>query len=67
MAQKDAQPDRIKIEINANTFDTLKNFSRLHGLKLRVLVDVMTNAILSDEALSIQVINKAVEQQTSKL
>jgi len=66
MAKTDTKSDRIKIAINENTYQTLKNFSRLHGLKLRILIDVMTASILSDEVLSNQVVNKAIEQQSSK-
>lgn len=66
MAKTDTNSDRIKIAINENTYQTLKNFSRLHGLKLRILIDAMTESVLNDETLSNQVVNKAIEQQSSK-
>lgn len=66
MTKTDPKSNRSKIAINENTYHTLKNFSRLHGLKLRILIDAMTDSILGDETLSKTVINKALEQQSSE-
>lgn len=66
MAKNNIKSDREKIAINENTYQTLKNFSRLHGLKLRVVIDAMTEIILSDEALTNQLINKAIDTSSSK-
>lgn len=64
MAKSDEKLDRKKVALNENTYEKLKNFSRLNGLKLRIVIDVMTDTLLNDEALAKQVIDQAAELQS---
>lgn len=64
MAKSDEKLDRKKVALNENTYEKLKNFSRLNGLKLRIVIDVMIDTLLNDEALAKQVIDQAAELQS---
>lgn len=64
MTKSDEKFERKKVAINENTYETLKKFSRYNGLKLRVVIDVMTDMVLNDEVLAKEVINKVIERQS---
>jgi hypothetical protein len=59
MAKSNAKAERIKVALNEATYEKLKTFSRAHGLKLRTVIDVMTDHYLNDPALSEQLIAQA--------
>lgn len=62
----DPKNDRKKIAINENTYEQLKTFSRFNGLKLRLVIDAMTDAMLNDEVLANRIIDKAVALHPDK-
>ena len=62
MSSDKAKTEKKKIAINQDTYEKLKTFSRLHGLKPRLLIDAMLDIVQEDEALSKRVIDLTVER-----
>jgi hypothetical protein len=58
--------DRKKVALNIDTYEKLKTFSRFNGLKLRRVMDTMTELLLLDEALSKRVIDLTLEKQADE-
>lgn len=56
--------DRKKISINQETYDKLKNYSRYNALKLRLVIDAMTDMVLQDEEISKRIIESAVLKES---
>ena len=51
--------ERKKVALNIETYNTLKQFSRYNGLKLRMVLDAMTEFMLADETISQRVVEIA--------
>jgi hypothetical protein len=66
MSSEKTKNDRKKVSLNEATYKTLNIFSRLNGLKLRMVVDSMVDVILNDEQLSKRVADLAVEKQSNE-
>lgn len=58
-----SENDRKKVALNLETYEKLKNYSRFNGLKLRKVIDAMTELLLQDEALSQRVFELAQDAQ----
>ena len=58
--------ERKKISIDQPTYEKLKNFSRLKGLKLRLVVDAMVDLLLQDEQLGKRVVDLTVERESQE-
>jgi len=56
MSLANTKIEKKKINLSLDTYEKLKVFSRLNGLKLRLLIDAMVDVILEDEELSKRVI-----------
>lgn len=52
--------ERKKVPLNVETYNTLKHFSRYNGLKLRIVLDAMTDILLTNEELSKKVVDLAI-------
>lgn len=52
--------ERKKVPLNIETYNTLKDFSRYNGLKLRIVLDAMTDILLTNEELSKKVVDLAI-------
>lgn len=66
MSADKAKDEKKKVALNVDTYEKLKTFTRSKGLKLRVVIDVMTDLLLNDEALSAQIIEATQQKQTEK-
>ncbi len=54
--------DRKKVAVSEQTYDKLKTFSRLNGLKLRLVIESMADVILKDEELSKRIVDLSLEK-----
>lgn len=52
--------ERKKVPLNVETYNTLKHFSRYNGLKLRIVLDAMTDILLTNEEVSKKVVDLAI-------
>ena len=52
--------ERKKVPLNIETYNTLKDFSRYNGLKLRIVLDAMTDVMLANEEINKRVIELAI-------
>jgi|GEM_PF-5991303 len=52
--------ERKKVPLNIETYNALKHYSRYNGLKLRIVLDAMTEILLTNEELSKQVVDLAI-------
>ena len=52
--------ERKKVPLNVETYNTLKHFSRYNGLKLRIVLDAMTDILLANEEVSKKVVDLAI-------
>jgi hypothetical protein len=59
MAKSAKKDDRKKVALDLDVYETLKNFSRHKGLKLRHLIAAMTEIALSNDTLSNQIVDLA--------
>ena len=59
MSKSAKKDDRKKISLDLDVYETLKNFSRHKGLKLRHLIAAMTDIALSNDTLSNQIVDLA--------
>jgi hypothetical protein len=66
MSLANTKNEKKKINLTLDTYDRLKDFSRLNGLKLRSVIDAMVDVILADAALSKRIIELSVEQETAE-
>lgn len=62
MTKNDLKPEKTKISVTQETADNLKTFSRLNGLKMRLVIDSIVDVILQSEELSKQVIDLTLER-----
>ena len=63
MASDDVKIEKIKVALNLQTYETLKDFSRFNGLKLRLAVDTLVELLMRDEALREEVIALTLAKQ----
>lgn len=63
MASGDAKIEKKKVALNLQTYETLKDFSRFNGLKLRLAVDTLVELLMRDEALREEVIALTLAKQ----
>jgi hypothetical protein len=63
MSFDNSTSDRKKVPVDKHTYEQLKNFSRFNGLKLRVVLAVLTDLLTQDEILRQRVIEKAIRYQ----
>lgn len=63
MASSDAKIEKKKVALNLQTYETLKDFSRFNGLKLRLAMDTLVELLMRDEALREQVIALTLAKQ----
>lgn len=63
MSSENSKLNRKKISLDMQTYDKLKDFSRYNGLKLRLVLNAMTEVVLQDEGLSKRVIELTLENQ----
>ncbi|MEY4211263.1 MAG: hypothetical protein RLZ92_1644 [Pseudomonadota bacterium] len=66
MSKSAKKDDRKKVALDLDVYETLKNFSRHKGLKLRHLIAAMTDITLSNDALSKQIVNLAMSKGTDE-
>jgi hypothetical protein len=59
MSKSAKKDDRKKVALDLDVYETLKNFSRHQGLKLRHLIAAMTEIALSNDTLSNQIVDLA--------
>ena len=52
--------ERKKVPLNIETYNTLKDFSRYNGLKLRIVLDAMTDVMLANEEINKRVVELAI-------
>ena len=52
--------ERKKVPLNIETYNTLKDFSRYNGLKLRIVLDAMTDIMLANEEINKRVVELAI-------
>lgn len=64
MSSDNKKEERKKFALTEQTYENLKNFSRLNGLKMRLVIDSMAEAVLKDEELSKRIIDLTVEKQS---
>jgi hypothetical protein len=60
MAKSAKKDDRKKVSLDLDVYETLKNFSRHKGIKLRHLVAAMTDITLSNDAINNQIVDLAI-------
>ena len=65
MSSVNKKDDRKKFALTEQTYEKLKNFSRLNGLKMRMVIDSITDLVLEDEELSKRVIELTIEKQSA--
>lgn len=51
--------ERKKVALNIETYNALKQFSRYNGLKLRMVLEAMTEVMLTDSSVSQRVVENA--------
>lgn len=64
MSSDNKKEERKKFALTEQTYENLKNFSRLNGLKMRLVIDLMADVILQDEELSKRIIDLTIEKQS---
>ncbi|HEY8097570.1 MAG TPA: hypothetical protein VIE65_15990 [Methylobacter sp.] len=64
MSSDNKKEERKKFALTEQTYENLKNFSRLNGLKMRIVIDSMADVILQDEELSKRIIDLTIEKQS---
>ena len=64
MTSDNKKEERKKFALTEQTYENLKNFSRLNGLKMRLVIDSMADVILQDEELSKRIIDLTIEKQS---
>ena len=52
-----------KVPLDEETYDKLKVYTRLHGVKLRLVIDAMIEKILDDQGLSDAIVAEALRKQ----
>lgn len=52
--------DRKKVPLNIDTYNTLKDFSRYNGLKLRLVLAAMSDLVMANEDLAKKVVDLAI-------
>jgi len=62
MAKDNLKPEKTKVSVTKETADYLKAFSRLNGLKMRLVIDSMFDVILQNDELSKQVVDLTLEK-----
>jgi peroxiredoxin len=62
MAKDNLKTEKKKVAVTRDTADQLKAFSRLNGLKMRLVIDSMVDVILQNDELSKQVAELAFER-----
>ena len=65
MSSVNKKDDRKKFALTEQTYEKLKNFSRLNGLKMRMVIDSITDLVLEDEELSKRIIELTIEKQSA--
>lgn len=58
-----AKLDLKKVPIDEETYAKLKVYTRLHGVKLRWVINAMIEKILKDQGLSDAIIAEAIKKQ----
>lgn len=64
MSSDNKKEERKKFALTEQTYENLKNLSRLNGLKMRIVIDSMADVILQDEELSKRIIDLTIEKQS---
>ncbi|WP_347989299.1 hypothetical protein [Methylomonas sp. AM2-LC] len=59
--------ERKKISVDKPTYDQLKTFSRLNGLKMRLVVESMVSLVLEDEQLSARIVDMAIAKENAAI
>ncbi len=65
MSSDSAKAEKKKVALSQETYDLLKTYSRLNGLRLRLVIDSMVEIVLQDDALSQQVFDMTQARQQS--
>jgi len=58
--------DKQKVSLTSITYEKLKTFSRLNGLKMRLVLDAMTDVVIEDATLSQRIIDLAIERESNE-
>lgn len=66
MSSDNKNDERKKVALTLATYDKLKTFSRINGLKLRMVVDSMVNVILDDEQLGKRIVGLTIERESQE-
>jgi hypothetical protein len=59
--------ERKKISVDKAIYDQLKTFSRLNGLKMRLVVESMVSVVLENEQLSTRIVEMALVEENDEL
>ena len=62
MAKSAKKDDRKKVALDLDVYETLKNFSRHKGLKLRHLIAAMTEIALTNDSITPQIVDLAMNK-----
>lgn len=63
MSSDNAAMEKKKVALALSTYEALKDFSRFNGLKLRLVVDTLTELLMKDEVLREKVIAQTLSKQ----
>lgn len=63
MAADKTKQEQKKISLNEDTYQKLKTYTRANGVKLRLVIDAMTDKLLQDEEFAAQIIAAATQKQ----
>ena len=66
MCPDNAKTEKKKISLTLDTYDKIKTFSRLNGLKLSMVIDSMVEAMLEDDEISERIVNLAVAKESAE-
>ena len=66
MCPDSAKIVKKKIAINLDAYEKLKTFSRLNGLKLRMVIDSMVEIVLEDDEIGKRIANLTVDKESAK-
>ncbi len=63
MSLDSTKVEKKKVAMTQETYEVLKAYSRLNGLKLRLVIDAMVETVLEDEVLSKRIFDLTLAKQ----
>lgn len=67
MSPDNTKTEKKKVALTQETYDVLKAYSRLNGLKLRLVIDSMVEVLLADEVLSKRIFEMTLNKQSGNM